>query len=214
MSYVIAEPELMTSAATDLATIGSNVSAAHMVAAARTMSVIPAAADEVSASIAQLFSQHAADYQALAGKAAAFQEQFVQHLTASAGAYASAEGFFASLLRISALLYNFSLNAGPFGLLLHDLTLGPLLQSLLGGIGAPGPLPTIAAQIFNSEGTVRNALAQILGVSQNGDYTSSPNAMLFYYLANALPVLELPINVLLFPWLLIYLLETAVYVPF
>jgi hypothetical protein len=33
MSYVITAPELMTSAATDLATIGSNVSAAHMAAA-------------------------------------------------------------------------------------------------------------------------------------------------------------------------------------
>jgi hypothetical protein len=50
---------MMTSAATDLATIGSNVNAAHMVAAARTTSVIPAAADEVSAGIAQLVSQHA-----------------------------------------------------------------------------------------------------------------------------------------------------------
>jgi hypothetical protein len=98
---------------------------------------------------------------------------------------------------------------GPFGQLLRDLTLGPLLQSLLGGVGAPGPLPTIAAQIFNSERTVLNALAQLLWVSQNGDYTSSPNAMLFYYLANTLPVLEIPINVLLFPWLLIYGLETG-----
>ena len=44
MSYVIAAPEMMTSAAADLATIGSNVSAAHMAAAARTVAVIPAAA--------------------------------------------------------------------------------------------------------------------------------------------------------------------------
>ena len=70
MAYVIATPEIMTSAATDLATIGSNVSAAHTAAAASTLAVLPAAADEVSASIAQLFSQHAADYQALAAEAA------------------------------------------------------------------------------------------------------------------------------------------------
>ena len=62
MSFVIAAPEIMTSAATDLATIGSNLSAAHTAAAAPTLVVLPAAADEVSASIAQLFSQHAADY--------------------------------------------------------------------------------------------------------------------------------------------------------
>jgi hypothetical protein len=99
MSYVIAAPEMMTSAATDLATIGSNVSAAHMVAAARTVAVVPAAADEVSASIAHLFSLHAASYQALAGQAAAFQEQFVQHLTAGAFSYASIETALASFLQ-------------------------------------------------------------------------------------------------------------------
>jgi hypothetical protein len=36
------------------------------VAAARTTSLIPAAADEVSISIAQLFSQHGANYRAMA----------------------------------------------------------------------------------------------------------------------------------------------------
>ena len=111
MSYVIATPELMTSAAADLAAIGSNVSAAHMVAAARTVAVIPAAADEVSASIAHLFSQHAASYQALAGQAAAFQEQFVQHLTAGAFSYAGIEVKLASLLQN---LQNLNVNADLF----------------------------------------------------------------------------------------------------
>jgi hypothetical protein len=37
-------------------------------------------------------SQHAADYQALAGRAAGFHAQFVHHLTASAGAIGSAIG--------------------------------------------------------------------------------------------------------------------------
>jgi hypothetical protein len=56
MSYVIADPEIMTSAASDLARIGSDLSAAHAAAATRTLAVIPAAADEVSTGIAQLFS--------------------------------------------------------------------------------------------------------------------------------------------------------------
>jgi hypothetical protein len=98
MAYVIADPEMMTSAATDLAAIGSNVDAAHMVAAARTTSVIPAAADEVSASIAHLFSAHAANYQATAAQAAAFTDQFVQHLKTGAGAYAGAEAAAAASL--------------------------------------------------------------------------------------------------------------------
>jgi hypothetical protein len=54
MAYVIAAPKMMTSAASDLAAIGSNVSAARMVAAARTTSVIPAAADRVSTGIAEV----------------------------------------------------------------------------------------------------------------------------------------------------------------
>jgi hypothetical protein len=99
MAYVIAAPEMMTAAAADLATIASNVNAANMVAAAPTVAVVPAAADEVSAGIAQLFSQHAQGYQALAGQAAAFNDQFVQRLTAGAFSYASIEAAIASFLQ-------------------------------------------------------------------------------------------------------------------
>jgi hypothetical protein len=74
----------MATAATDLATIGSTLGAAHTQAAAPTLAVMPAAADEVSAGVAQLFSQHAQDYHALAGKAAVFHEQFVQNLKTGA----------------------------------------------------------------------------------------------------------------------------------
>jgi hypothetical protein len=99
MAYVIAAPEMMAAAAADLAAIGSNVNAAHLVAAAPTVAVIPAAADEVSAGIAQVFSQHAASYQSLAGQAAAFQEQFAQNLKAGAFSYTSAEATSAGFLR-------------------------------------------------------------------------------------------------------------------
>jgi hypothetical protein len=105
----------MTSAASDLATIGSNVSAAHMVAAARTTAVIPAAADEVSASIAHLFSQHAASYQALAGRAAAFQEQFAQHLSAGAFSYTDVEAALAAFLQNSPLIHPHLGETGPIG---------------------------------------------------------------------------------------------------
>ena len=67
MSYVTVSPGIVATAATDVAAIGSSISADHAVAAASTVAVIPAAADEVSASIAHLFSGYAQDYQALAG---------------------------------------------------------------------------------------------------------------------------------------------------
>jgi hypothetical protein len=73
MSHVMAAPEMVAAAA------------------APTLAVLPAAADEVSASIAHPFSQHAANYPAVAAQAAGFREQFVQNLTASAGSYAGSE---------------------------------------------------------------------------------------------------------------------------
>jgi hypothetical protein len=99
MSYVVAAPEMMTAAASDLATIGTNLHAAHAVAAARTLAVIPAAADEVSASIAGLFSQFAQDYQALAAEAAAFEQQFGHLLAVSAEKYADDEAVIAEFLQ-------------------------------------------------------------------------------------------------------------------
>jgi hypothetical protein len=99
MSYVIAAPEMMAATATDLATIGSDLSAAHMAAATPTVALVPAAADEVSAGIAHLFSRYAQDFHRLAGKAAAFNDQFVQHLHASARSYAATETANATLLQ-------------------------------------------------------------------------------------------------------------------
>lgn len=98
MSAVTAVPELIARAATDLTTIASTLDAAHLAAAAPTGSVLPAAADEVSAGIAQLFARHGQEYQGLAGKVEQYQQQFVQHLTSAAGAYGTAEAANASLL--------------------------------------------------------------------------------------------------------------------
>ena len=83
MSFVIAAPEMVTSAATDLASIGSTISAANAAAAAPTTGVLAAAEDEVSAAIASLFSGHGQAFQALSAQAAAFHAQFVQTLNAA-----------------------------------------------------------------------------------------------------------------------------------
>jgi hypothetical protein len=101
VSYVIAVPEMMTATATDLATIDSDLSAAHSAAAQATLALTPAAADEVSVGIARLFSQHAQGYQALATKAAAFHEQLIQNLKASAVSYTSIDDAITSLLRMN-----------------------------------------------------------------------------------------------------------------
>jgi hypothetical protein len=59
MSYVIAAPEMMTSAVPDLATVGSAISAANAVAVAPTTEMLAAGVDEVSAAIAAFFGAHA-----------------------------------------------------------------------------------------------------------------------------------------------------------
>ena len=98
MSYVIAAPELMTSAATDLATIGSALTAAKAAAVTPTTEIVVAAEDEVSAAIAAVFSANGQGFQALAAQAAAFHNRFVEALNSAASAYAVTEASNVSLL--------------------------------------------------------------------------------------------------------------------
>ncbi len=91
MSYVVALPEMMSAAATDVASIGSVVTTANQGVAAATTGVLAAAEDEVSLAIAALVSAHGRGYQALSAQAAAFHAEFVQALTGAAGAYTAAE---------------------------------------------------------------------------------------------------------------------------
>lgn len=86
MSFVVTIPEALAAVATDLAGIGSTIGTANAAAAVPTTTVLAAAADEVSAAMAALFSGHAQAYQALSAQAALFHEQFVRALTAGAGA--------------------------------------------------------------------------------------------------------------------------------
>lgn len=99
MSAVVAVPDLLAQAATQVATIGHALGAANETTAASTQAVVPAAADEVSAAVAQVFSHFGQDYQAAAGQAAAYSQQFIAHLSTAAKSYATAEAANASLLQ-------------------------------------------------------------------------------------------------------------------
>ncbi|WP_261900259.1 PE family protein, partial [Mycobacterium marinum] len=91
MSYLIAAPDLMAHATTELSSIGSALTAANAAAAAPTMGVLAAGADDVSAAVASLFAGHAQAYQSLGGQVAAFHQQFLEGLRGASGAYAAAE---------------------------------------------------------------------------------------------------------------------------
>lgn len=84
MSYVIAAPELVAAAATDLASVASTISSANAAASAGTRTLLAAGADEISVAIAALFDTHAQAYQAVSARAAAFHAQFVQALNTGA----------------------------------------------------------------------------------------------------------------------------------
>jgi hypothetical protein len=91
MSFVTAQPEMLSTAAGNLSGIGSALSAQNAAAAAPTTGVVPAAADEVSALTAAQFAAHASMYQQVSAQAAAIHEMFVATLNGSAGSYAPTE---------------------------------------------------------------------------------------------------------------------------
>ncbi|MGO9381284.1 MAG: PE domain-containing protein [Mycobacterium sp.] len=99
MSFVLVAPDVLETAAADLAQIGSAVSAGHLAAAIPMTEVAAAGADEVSAAIAALFGAHAQEYQAAAARAATYYEQFVRTLIAAEASYADAEATIAASVR-------------------------------------------------------------------------------------------------------------------
>lgn len=118
MSFLVAVPDLLATAAQDLAGIGSTISTA---AAAVTLHLAPAAADEVSEQIAALFGAHADAYQVVSARAAAFHDAFVRAVNVGAASYASTDAASA---------------AGT--------------AFIMGGTGNPQPAPAYVAAINNA----------------------------------------------------------------
>ena len=122
MTYVLTRPQAMATAAANVAGIGSALKEANVTAAGPTTRVLAAAADEVSAAAATLFSSYARGYQALTKQAAAFHDEFAQVLAAAGHAYAETE----------------AAASGALGALTADPT--PVAVSLImTGTGTPTP---------------------------------------------------------------------------
>jgi hypothetical protein len=90
-SYLIAAPEAVAAASADLSGIGEAIKESSSAMLPSTIGIAPAAADEVSAAIASLFSGHGQQFQALSAQAARFHSQFVSALRGAGSAYAAAE---------------------------------------------------------------------------------------------------------------------------
>lgn len=91
MSHVVAAPDFLSTAAEDLAAMGSAVSTATAAAARSTTLLLAAGADDVSTHIAALFSTHGLQYQLASAQAAEFHELFVLTLAADANTYLTTE---------------------------------------------------------------------------------------------------------------------------
>src|SRR6516165_2370565 len=163
MSFVIAAPEHVQTAAQSLASIRSTLAEANASAAAPTTGVVVAAQDEVSAGVAALFNGFGQEYQALNAQAQAFHAQFVNLMNAGAAAYLNTDVANAEqnlLNAVSAPAQSGGAAAGARGGVVRALTAGlttsqsavfpllggggtlggPLLSGLVGGGLSVGPL--------------------------------------------------------------------------
>jgi hypothetical protein len=136
MSYLIAAPQAVVTAASNISGIGSTLNLANATAAAPTTGVLAPAADQVSAQIATLFSAHGQGYQRLSAQAAAFHEQFVQALAAGGNQYAATE---AGAARTLTNAVN-TVNASADKVLGHPLISGGAAAKAGGGGGLIGSI--------------------------------------------------------------------------
>ena len=175
MSYVIAAPEVMAAAASDVANIGSTISAANTAAAAPTTGMLVAGADEVSAAIASLFSDYAQQYQALSARAAAFHAEFAQVLAAAGSAYTAAEAHAASTLGAA---------TAPVQALLAPLigaTPSPVYQATMGSDPAvtailimTGSLPSVGVPATSSTTFMNEVYSRYLSGTFGGPMFTGP----------------------------------------
>jgi hypothetical protein len=91
VSFVSAQPEVLSGVAGNLSGLGDAMAARNAAAAVPTTGLTPAASDIVSAMTATQFGQHGATYQQIAAQAAEVHEQLVAALRSGAGAYALTE---------------------------------------------------------------------------------------------------------------------------
>jgi hypothetical protein len=190
MSFLLAAPQELANAASDLGGLGSTISTANAAASASTTALLPAAADEVSTQIATLFSAHGQGYQQLSAQAAAFHEQFVQALTASANTYATAETNAAQTLlntvnAPAATVLGHPLIGGSASASASSVTAGnagslastPWAASKRGGNGATADRGSGSGLLGGSGGAIEAARRTPAGATGGGQWRASAGAL-------------------------------------
>jgi len=141
MTSLTTQPQLMATAAADVAEIRSAIGAANSAAAGPTTSVAAAAADEVSAATAALFGAYGQEYQAIIKQATAFHEAFAAALASAGSAYSVAEAANASAISGAATAIAKAVTS----------TADPQIALIMSGSGFPIPsqIPGYIAAVFN-----------------------------------------------------------------
>jgi PE family len=103
-SYVIAVPEAIAGASSDLSEIAEALRTATGRAVPSTTGIVVAGRDEVSAAIARVFGTYGDRFQALSAQSMAFHDRFVQAFGAGAAAYERTEAVSTSPLQTAAVL--------------------------------------------------------------------------------------------------------------
>jgi hypothetical protein len=149
MSFLTTQPEELAAAAGKLDTVGAAMAAQNAASAAPTTTgVIPAAADEVSALQASLFTAYGTLYQQVSGEAAAMYDMFVNTLGMSAGTYSAAEAA------------NSSAAASPVSAISSTAASLPGVSS--------GPVSDIANIVNIGAGNWASAASDLIGLTGGG----------------------------------------------
>lgn len=180
MSFLLAAPDALVAAASEIAGIGSSITAANATAAAPTTGLLAAAADEVSTQVAALFSAHAQGYQKLGAQVAVFHDQFVAALNSGSSAYAAAEASAAQSLASA-------VNA-PAAAMLGQPLVGP--GSVAGGLAS-----NAVSQIQSAVSGVTGA-ASVLGSLPTGGAgaVAATGALLGSAAAETAPAAVIPVS--------------------
>ncbi len=151
MSFLIAQPDSLVAATSDIEALGAAIRDATAASAGPTTKLMTMAADEVSAAVVAVFSKHAQLYQEISNQAATLHDEFVRSLSAAASAYVTAEA-------VNATLTHQALGAASTPAM-NTVTL------VMGPSGVPIPLASYLNSVNNlyiqllHSGTVSQALA-------------------------------------------------------
>lgn len=188
MSFMFATPEALAAAASDIAGIGSGITAANAAASLPTTGVLASAADSVSTQVAALLSAHGQGYQQISAKLSTFHEQFVAALNAGANSYASAEAGAANALASAAKSPAAALLGQPLAAVNSAVagasTAAARVQSAVSAAIGPSPLALAPTGGIGALAASSGLLSPIAGVA--GSAAAAPAAVIPVTLATAI----------------------------